>query len=111
MICVGARLTQTVKHAFLFFFGRINLLLNIRRLHVRKNAGQMEHFGDQEREVGYDNDDHRLHDTHVMRESSREASGKTHQGSDTDRSDDDDEERDHAEYDIDSDDVLLADLT
>jgi len=71
----------------------------------------MEHFGDQEREVGYDNDHHRLHDTHVMRESSREAPSKTHQGSDTDRSDYDDEERDYAEYDINRDDILLSDLT
>ena len=71
----------------------------------------MEHFSDQERQVGYDDDDHRLHDTHVMRESSREAAGETHQGSDADRSDDDHEERDNAEHDINRDDVLFSDLT
>ena len=79
--------------------------------YVRKNAGQVEHFGDQERQVGYDDDDHRFHDAQVMRESRGPGAGETHQRSDADRPDDDDEERHDAENDVDRNDVLFADLT
>ena len=70
----------------------------------------MEHFGDDEREVRYDDDDERLHDAVVGGETGREGAGEAHQRPDAERTGDDDEERDDAEHDVDGDHVLASDL-
>jgi len=81
------------------------------QLYVRQNAGQLEHFGDQERQIRHDNDDHWFHDVQVMCESCREAASDTHQSSDHHRSDDDHEERHDAKQNVGGDDVLGSDVT
>lgn len=70
----------------------------------------MEHFGDQEGQVRDDNDDHWFHDTQVMCKSCWEAASETHQSTDTERSDDDHEERYDAKYNVCSSDVLSSDF-
>ena len=83
---------------------------NWRKIHTRENAGEVEHLGDEERQVGYDDDDHRLHDAEVMREARREAAGETHQRPYQHRPDDHHRERHDAEHDVGSNDTVGADI-
>jgi len=81
------------------------------RIHVRENAGEFEHFAEQERDVWDDDDDERLHDAQVVREARRPGAGEAEHGPDEQRADDDDDERHDRQHAVDGDHVLLPDLT